>query len=218
MILMLCIQIYLLSLTSYFLLFNIYFAHLCLSCLSCLFFKGISAKKKTTDYSERSLESDAKRHRQEIFEHYPPEAPSVRATLSNFARLQGNFKKDYPILNCGRPLWTSSLMPITLLHPIFRSFLQKLETYEPTSVDNAFVLDLSNLILKWYEYERYHTAMFHDTLNKHYNTQLFAAHICDTGYITDGHALANNYPYLITECKKATVVQICISKGGALLL
>ncbi|CAG8604043.1 4687_t:CDS:2, partial [Paraglomus brasilianum] len=35
----------------------------------------------------------------------------------------------------------------------------------------------------------------------HYSTQLFAAHICDTGYITDGHALANNYPYLITECK-----------------
>jgi len=44
-------------------------------------------------------------------------------------------------------------------------------------------------------------AAFRDTLNRHYSTQLFAAHICDTGYITDGHALANNYPYLITECK-----------------
>ncbi|CAG8625023.1 7287_t:CDS:2 [Paraglomus occultum] len=125
---------------------------------------------------ERSPESDAKRRRQEIFEHYPPEAPSARATPSNFARLQGNFEKDHPILHCGRPLWTS-IVPITLLHPIFRSFLQKLETYEPMSVDNAFVLDLSNSMSKWYEHERFRAAAFH------------------------GHALANNYPYLITGCK-----------------
>ncbi|CAG8666425.1 8053_t:CDS:2, partial [Paraglomus brasilianum] len=60
---------------------------------------SISTKRKATDNSKRSLESDAKRHRQEIFEHYPPEAPSTRATPSNFARLQGNSEKDCLILH-----------------------------------------------------------------------------------------------------------------------
>src|SRR5262245_47287664 len=74
-------------------------------------------------------------------------APSSLGKPKEFAKLQENPARA---LHCNRPPDATSTVPATLLHPVFGQFLDNVNTHEPTTEDNALVLELSSTMSKFY--------------------------------------------------------------------
>ena len=77
-----------------------------------------------------------------------------------------------------------------------------LQTYQPTAVDNALILELRHVMSRIYNTERGLCEKFRETLQKYYQEiQLHAAEIGSTRYTSDGHVQQNVFIHTISEGK-----------------
>jgi hypothetical protein len=100
---------------------------------------------------------------------------------------------------CNRPRSAAATIPATLLHPVFTQFLSDCEAYETTPQDNAFALQLSDVMSEFYLDEKTRA----DAIRKLFSE--FDLHLTVTqmplGYMTDGDMIVNRYWYAIAEIK-----------------
>lgn len=109
-------------------------------------------------------------------------APSTLANPEEYSRLDSEFYA----LNRPPSLKTT---PLSLIHPIFGTFLDNLENYQPTSSDNALVKELRHQMSKVYDTEAEPCETFHSILSRHYNNEisLQVASVGSTLSESDGH-------------------------------
>jgi hypothetical protein len=104
--------------------------------------------------------SNMKKERQRFSRGFPVKAPSSMAIPSNFSKLQ----KDEFQIACSRPRDAEPPIPITLLHPIFRQFLDNCEHHQPDSADNKLVLELIGKMANFYQNENERASDLRDIL------------------------------------------------------
>lgn len=105
-----------------------------------------------------------------------------------------------PLMYHNRPPSASSI-PVTLLHPIFGTFIDETYTYVPTAEDNAFIRELFVAMSGLYGLETDRRQAFIQLLSEHYKIELIPGEIGATGYQTDGHCLAEQYMFVVTAAK-----------------
>ncbi|KAM6501181.1 hypothetical protein JOM56_004195 [Amanita muscaria] len=76
-----------------------------------------------------------------------PMEPSTAGEPNGFSKRQENPDQ---MIYCNRPRDAFAPIPVMLLHPIFGQFIDDCENYKPTEKDNAFVLELSTAMSKFY--------------------------------------------------------------------
>jgi hypothetical protein len=103
------------------------------------------------------------KERQRFSAELPPRRPSSLGIPSNFSKFQ---EKQIPIA-CGRPPAADTPIPVTLLHPIFRQFLDNCENHQPIAEDNTLVLELMGAMSNFFRDEDARAAEFHDILTRH---------------------------------------------------
>jgi len=79
-------------------------------------------------------------------------------------------------------------LPLALLHNIFEQFVESVQTYQPTAVDNALVLDLRHVMSRVHSSERDLCKKFRETVKNHdEEIRLEAAGSRWTAYTSEGH-------------------------------
>src|SRR5438034_6066884 len=121
-----------------------------------------------------------------------PQQASIRARKpKQFASDQ---RKEMPAFCFDRPPSAATTIPITLYHPVFGQFQDDCDNYTPTKEDNAFVLEFSRTMSKFYDGES-DRAEASRKLMTNYSLKFLAA---QTGsYKTDGDLRYNNFCYAI---------------------
>jgi hypothetical protein len=129
---------------------------------------------------------------------YGSAPPSTRGNVTEFKKLQE--KTAEPYAYCNRP-YSASNIPVTLLHPLLANFVDDCDTYQPKKDDNAFVSDLTEKMSLLDVPERIRRDEFIECFHTYTGVRLYPADIIGTHYSTDGHAMVDKYPYIITEAK-----------------
>jgi len=121
-------------------------------------------------------------------------SPSYLSKPKNYRKLnESRFALHRPPNN--------TTLPLALLHPIFAKFVKNVELHQPTSADNALVLELCEVISKPWEDEIAQSDMFREILAKHYGIQIYSAAVASTNRISDGHAVLGKYMYVVLAMK-----------------
>src|SRR3954464_7126982 len=93
--------------------------------------------------------ADLFKERQQFSDELRPVPPSIQGNPSEFSKLQ---QKESQKIMWSRPPANDATIPVTLLHPIFRQFVNNCENYQAIQEDNKLVLELmgamSNFFLK----------------------------------------------------------------------
>ena len=89
------------------------------------------------------------KQRQRFSAELPPMRPSSLGIPLNFFKFQ---EKHIPIA-CGRPPAADAPIPVTLLHPIFRQFLDNCDNHQPIAEDNNLVLELMGAMSNFFRDE-----------------------------------------------------------------
>ena len=71
---------------------------------------------------------------------FPGKAPSSLGVPSAFTKLQ---EKENQKIVWSRPFGADATVPVTLMHPVFRQFLDGCRDHQPTKQDNELVLELT---------------------------------------------------------------------------
>ncbi|KZP10855.1 hypothetical protein FIBSPDRAFT_937807 [Athelia psychrophila] len=105
-----------------------------------------------------------------------------------------------PYAYCNRPA-TASSIPVTLLHPVFGTFVDECSTYSPTDRDNAFVTELSTAMSHLFPLEVDRRDLFLEIINRHYDLGLEPAELAGGPYRTGGHCIEGGHMYCLTQAK-----------------
>jgi hypothetical protein len=131
---------------------------------------------------------------------FPKDAPSTLAEPSNYFQAQVRRLSSEPLWYFSRPPEAAALTPVTLLHPVFGTFLDECMTHVPTRSDNQLVLRLSHEMSQYYTNEERRMSAFRAILES-YGLVLEAATIPNTSYRTDGHLRLRGRFVLLVEGK-----------------
>ncbi|KDQ19682.1 hypothetical protein BOTBODRAFT_143115 [Botryobasidium botryosum FD-172 SS1] len=104
-----------------------------------------------------------------------------------------------PLVYCNRPLSATSI-PVTLLHPVFGTFVDDSQNYAPAATDYAFVFDLTLSMSGYFSSEDERRDAFIKLLFDYYEIQLSPSEI-GAGYRTDGHVIVGGFIPALTEAK-----------------
>ncbi len=105
-------------------------------------------------------------------------------------------------IDVNRPTDRPEIIPISLLHEAFGTFLDDYQTHEPTAQENQWLRELQEKMLKVYQNETDRADVFRNLLSAGpCGLQIEAAAVRDTMHHTDGHLHLENHPLLITEAK-----------------
>src|SRR3954464_8405095 len=83
--------------------------------------------------------ADLFKERQQFSDELRPVPPSIQGNPSEFSKLQ---QKESQKIMWSRPPANDATIPVTLLHPILRQFIDNCENHQPTQKDNKLVLEL----------------------------------------------------------------------------
>ncbi|KAI9462714.1 hypothetical protein HD554DRAFT_2195842 [Boletus coccyginus] len=123
-------------------------------------------------------------------------APSIAGVAKSFFARQEDEKAK---IDCDRPPGAMGTIPVTLLHPVFPRFLDDCETHEVTADDNAFALELSHTMSKFYEGENTRAEEIRRLFERW--GVCFTVSTTDHGFTTDGDLDVNDHRYAIVEIK-----------------
>jgi hypothetical protein len=137
--------------------------------------------------------------RQRFSAALPRTPPSSLGMPSNFSKFQ---EKQNPIA-CGRPPAADAPIPVTLLHPIFRQFLDNCENHQPIAEDNMLVLELMGAMSSFFRGEDTRAAELRDILTRH-GIPVATSTITSKGHYfrTDGAVAINGHLVAIIEVKE----------------
>jgi hypothetical protein len=133
-------------------------------------------------------------------------APLSLGKPKEFCALQEGKKFPAFAFNC--PPLAAATIPVTLLHPIFRQFIDNCARHVPTTDDNKLVLEFSSEISKFYDSEVRQVEVFREMLNK-YGISLRGGYIEGTLFITNVATCHGTLCYVLAELKN----ELC--SGGA---
>lgn len=127
--------------------------------------------------------------------------PSTAAQPSVLATTQEKSDRIYG----GRPFEPTNIS-LSLLHPVFGEFRDSTKTIEPSAKDNNAVLELTEMMLKFYKKEKERETEFHKFFVSYFGVQLHTGSINGTSSGSDGHGFPiPNSPHslihVITEIK-----------------
>jgi len=94
----------------------------------------------------------------------PSLSPSSLGVPSEFLKLQWN--QDQKIV-WSRPTAADSAIPVTLLHPIFRQFVDNCRNHQPIQEDNNLALELTGAMSNFFPDEEERAAAFRHILTRH---------------------------------------------------
>jgi hypothetical protein len=139
------------------------------------------------------------KERQRFSAALPSTPPSSLGLPSNFSKFQ---EKQNPIA-CGRPPAADAPIPITLLHPIFRQFLDNCENHRPIAEDNMLVLELMGAMSSFFRGKGARAAELRDILTSH-GIPIATSTITSKGhyFCTDGAVAINGHLVAIIEVKE----------------
>ena len=83
--------------------------------------------------------TDLQKERQQFADGLSKMAPSSAGFPSEFSELQQNLAQH---IMWSRPPGGDATIPVTLLHPIFRRFVDDCENHQPVRRDNELVLEM----------------------------------------------------------------------------
>ena len=131
----------------------------------------------------------------------PMTNPSAMAIPSVFSKFQEN---EFSIA-WARPRSAEYPIPVTLLHPIFRQFLDNCKNYQLNSADNNLILELLLIIGKmsnFYRNEKERVSELGDILTE-YGIPLITHMITTSGhdFHTDGAVLHKGHGFAFLEVK-----------------
>ncbi|KAG1886438.1 hypothetical protein F4604DRAFT_1721739 [Suillus subluteus] len=98
------------------------------------------------------------------------------------------------------PRSAASIIPTTLLHPIFGQFIDDCESHEPTKEDNDLVMALSEAMCNFFDDEDKRASKFWEILQEH-RINLIPSKIQHTKYETDSDIQYRGFRYAILEAK-----------------
>ncbi|KZP10866.1 hypothetical protein FIBSPDRAFT_757502 [Athelia psychrophila] len=139
-----------------------------------------------------------KRAREEHNNRFATTAPSTTGIAQQFSKNQN--QPGGPYAYCNRPA-TASSIPVTLLHPVFGTFVDECSTYSPTDRDNAFVTELSTAMSHLFPLEVDRRDLFLEIINRHYDLGLEPAMLAGGPYRTGGHCIEGGHMYCLTQAK-----------------
>ena len=125
--------------------------------------------------------------------------PSSLGIHPNFSKFQ---EKQIPI-TCSRPPAADAPIPITLLHPIFRQFLDNCDNHQLIVEDINLILELMGAMSNFIRDEDAHAAELRDILMRH-GIPVITSMITSKGhhFRTDGTVAINGHLVVIIEVKE----------------
>jgi hypothetical protein len=134
--------------------------------------------------------------RKNIFSKTRKDSPSAQAETRAFAAIQ----QGDTFYACNRPQAREPQLPLTLLHPVFGTFVDNCKQLTLTASDYDCAKSLKNVMCAFYGDEGARRKKFLEELKNH-DIVAQAAHIGSTKCVTDGHVLVGDHPILIVEVK-----------------
>ena len=130
---------------------------------------------------------------------FPGKAPSSQGVPSAFSKLQ---QKPNQKIVWSRPPAADATIPVTLLHPIFRQFVDGCENHVPIQPDNELVLELMAEMSKFFPNEGARAAQLRQTLTSH-GIPVVTSTVTSKGhnFPTDGAVEINGHLVAIVEVK-----------------
>jgi len=104
------------------------------------------------------------RERQRFSTELPITAPSTLGIPSEFSKFQ---EKQNQKIVWSRPRAADATIPVTLLHPIFRQFVDNCKNHQPIQEDNKLVLELMGAMSAFFPDENARAAELRAILTRH---------------------------------------------------
>ena len=139
------------------------------------------------------------RERQRFSAELPTTAPSTLGSPSDFSKFQ---EKQNQKIVWSRPRAADATIPVTLLHPIFRQFVDNCKSHQPIQEDNNLVLELMGAMSDFFPNEKARAARLRAILTKHgipVHTSTITSK--DHHFPTDGAVSINGHLVAIIEVK-----------------
>jgi len=139
------------------------------------------------------------RERQRFSAELPTTAPSTLGFPSDFSKFQ---EKQNQKIVWSRPRAADATIPVTLLHPIFRQFIDNCKNHQPIQEDNKLVLELMGAMSDFFPDENVRAAKLRAILTKH-GIPVDTSTITSKGhhFPTDGAVAINGHLVAIIEVK-----------------
>jgi hypothetical protein len=151
--------------------------------------------------------ADLFKERQQFSDKLCTVPPSIQGTPLEFSKLQ---QKESQKIVWSRPPANEATIPVTLLHPIFRQFVDNCENHQPIQEDNKLVLELVGAMSNFFPKENVRAAELHNILTTH-GIPVVTSTITSKGrdFYTNGDVAVNDHLVAIIEVKGE------IGSGGA---
>ena len=140
------------------------------------------------------------RERQRFSAELPTTAPSALGFPSDFCEFQ---EKQNQKIVWSRPRTADATIPVTLLHPIFRQFIDNCKNHQPMQEDNKLVLELMGAMSNFFPDENARAAELRAILTRH-GIPVVTSTITSKGhhFPTDGAVAINGHLVAIIEVKR----------------
>ena len=135
--------------------------------------------------------------RRTYLQNIGPKAPSIAGRPKEFRGQQANSDQ---LIYCNRPSHATTVIPVTLLHPVFGQFLDDKDMLEPTAPDNKLVREFSAVMAQIYDTEEERRAEILAQLRK-WDIDLHGTTIEGTLYRTDADMQHKGDRYGLAEVK-----------------
>jgi hypothetical protein len=125
--------------------------------------------------------------------------PSIQGTPSEFSKLQ---QKESQKIMWSRPPANDATIPVTLLHPIFRQFVNNCENYQPIQEDNKLVLELMGAMSNFFPKDNVRAAEVRNILTMN-GIPVATSVITSKDHVfrTDGAVAVNDHLVAIIDVK-----------------
>ena len=143
--------------------------------------------------------ADLLRERRRFSAELPTTAPSTLGCPSEFSKFQA--KQNQKIV-WSRPRGADATIPVTLLHPIFRQFVDNCKNHQPIQEDNKLVLELMGAMSAFFPDENARAAELRAILTRHGIPVVTSTITSKDHYFpTDGAVAVNGHLVAIIEVK-----------------
>ncbi|KAE9410741.1 hypothetical protein BT96DRAFT_846457 [Gymnopus androsaceus JB14] len=149
------------------------------------------------EFTEEEPEPEPQRRVSTWIDNFPSQAPSQGAVPSAFKeRQEGKDPKHRPIL-CGRPASKTSVIPITLYHPVFGTFLDDCRTATPGPLFFDLYRELAVAMADFYLTEGKRLTVARGIFEK-YGFSITTSTVGENGsFDTDGDIRMSNGKYTV---------------------
>ena len=165
-----------------------------------ILFEGYTTLVPLIPSNLRDNPIDLREGRQRYKTTFPPKAPSSQGIVSAFAKLQ---QKETQKIVWSRPPGADAAVPVTLMHPIFREFIDGCGNHQPTKEDNELVLKLMESMSGFFADEHARASKLREILSE-YGIPVVTSTISSKGreFRTDGAVEIVNNLVAIVEVKE----------------